>query len=186
MSATTTASTITTHEVMSGRFWPSTCSQQKATVSLAEADGNSESSATGGFLGKLSVADGVGGEGDNPDDYMAGTMDWKVDPGITDARERERTGPGTGAVELLDRALPLGGDLETQSCGAPPRRRIRTIGVAGAVGARSAPHVIVRAFTQPTVLRRSPRPPPRCATGLGPTGGTLASMDARTLAWRSV
>ena len=50
MSATTTAATMTTQEVTSWRFWPSTWSQQKATVSLAEAEGNSESSATRGFL----------------------------------------------------------------------------------------------------------------------------------------
>ena len=56
MSATTTASTITTQEVMSWRFWPSTWSQQKAMVSAAEADGNSESSATREFL-----AEGVPG-----------------------------------------------------------------------------------------------------------------------------
>ncbi len=46
MSATTTASTITTQDVTSWRLWPSTWSQQKAMVSLADAEGNSESSAT--------------------------------------------------------------------------------------------------------------------------------------------
>src|ERR1700677_3087935 len=50
MSAMITASTITTHDVISGRFWPSTCFQQKEMVSFAEAVGNSESSATRGFL----------------------------------------------------------------------------------------------------------------------------------------
>src|SRR5580700_4091287 len=50
MSAMTTASTMTTHEVTRGRFWPSTCFQQKEMVSFAEAVGNSESSATRGFL----------------------------------------------------------------------------------------------------------------------------------------
>src|SRR5271170_995836 len=50
MSATITASTITTHDVIRGRFWFSTCFQQKEMVSFAEAVGNSESSATRGFL----------------------------------------------------------------------------------------------------------------------------------------
>jgi glucose-6-phosphate 1-dehydrogenase len=49
-SAMTTASTMTTHDVMSGRFWPSICFQQKEMVSFAEAVGNSDSSATEGFL----------------------------------------------------------------------------------------------------------------------------------------
>ena len=47
MSATTTASTITTQEVTSWRrLLASTWSQQKARVSFADAEGNSESSAT--------------------------------------------------------------------------------------------------------------------------------------------
>ena len=50
MSATMTARTMTTHDVISWRFWPSICSQQNAIVSPADADGKSESSATGASL----------------------------------------------------------------------------------------------------------------------------------------
>src|SRR5271166_5894227 len=51
-SATTTVRVMTTQDATSCRLLPSTWSQQYRTVSFAEADGNSESSATKCFLGR--------------------------------------------------------------------------------------------------------------------------------------